>query len=78
MKYESWCKCLYQGYPAEITLVISNKSDVQGLKRAENAGIQSIVIDHTKFSSREEFDMEIHKTLEAHGIELVVLAGFMR
>ncbi|KAH3827375.1 hypothetical protein DPMN_129311, partial [Dreissena polymorpha] len=63
---------------AEIVLVISNKTGVEGLVRAEKAGIASKVISHTGYSSREEFDEALHQSLEAAGVEIVCLAGFMR
>ncbi len=66
------------GYPAEIALVISNKADAEGLKRAEAAGVPARVISHKVFESREAFDAEIDKTLRAFEIDLVCEAGFMR
>ena len=65
-------------YPAEITLVISNKADAYGLTRAEQAGIKTRVINHKDYASREAFDMAMDAVLRDHGIELVCLAGFMR
>lgn len=65
-------------YPAEIALVISNKSQAYGLTRAENAGIPTIVIPHGNYPSREEFDRMMDLALRNHEIELVVMAGFMR
>jgi formyltetrahydrofolate-dependent phosphoribosylglycinamide formyltransferase len=66
------------GSLADIALVISNKPNVEGLKRAEKAGIPTTVISHKEFPTREEFDKELLKTLQANNIEFVVLAGFMR
>ncbi|XP_053708234.1 trifunctional purine biosynthetic protein adenosine-3 isoform X1 [Synchiropus splendidus] len=63
---------------AEIVLVISNKTGVQGLKRAALAGIQTRVVDHKLYGSRAEFDGTIDRVLEEFGVELVCLAGFMR
>ncbi|ESP03513.1 hypothetical protein LOTGIDRAFT_207583 [Lottia gigantea] len=63
---------------AEILLVISNKDSVQGLKRAKQAGINTKVINHTEYKSREEFDEAVSLSLEAAGVEIVCLAGFMR
>ncbi|XP_033215514.1 trifunctional purine biosynthetic protein adenosine-3 [Belonocnema kinseyi] len=63
---------------AEIVLVISNKPGVEGLKRAERAGIQTRVIKHTDYPSREKFDEEMDKHLRKFGVEIVCLAGFMR
>jgi phosphoribosylglycinamide formyltransferase 1 len=65
-------------YPAEIVLVISNVANAQGLARAKTAGIATLAIDHTTFSSREGFDAAVDEKLRQAGVELVCLAGFMR
>ena len=63
-------------FSAEIEVVITDKPNVQALTRAENAGIKNICVDRKLFSSRADFEAEILKYLA--GIDLVVLAGFMR
>ncbi|XP_071110460.1 trifunctional purine biosynthetic protein adenosine-3-like [Haliotis cracherodii] len=63
---------------AEIVIVISNKAGVQGLERAEKAGIKTKVISHKDYKGREEFDEALHQGLTAAGVEIVCLAGFMR
>lgn len=63
---------------AEISLVMSNVANVQGLTRAESAGIPTMVIDHREFDGREPFEDALHQALSDAGIELVCLAGFMR
>jgi phosphoribosylglycinamide formyltransferase-1 len=63
---------------AEIELVLSNKQDAFGLVRAQNAGIPIEVLNHKEFSSREDYDQALVARLQARGVELVVLAGFMR
>lgn len=65
-------------YPAEIVLVISNRPDAKGLERAAEAGIPTCTIDHKPFASREEFEAELNKALEAADVEIVCNAGFMR
>lgn len=65
-------------YPAEICVVISNVETAYGLTRAQNAGIPTVVIPHGNFESREAFDRMVDAALKTHGIELVVMAGFMR
>jgi phosphoribosylglycinamide formyltransferase-1 len=66
-------------YPAEIALVLSNRPEAPGLATARGAGIATAVVDHAKFGKdREAFERELQATLEAHRIELVCLAGFMR
>lgn len=63
---------------ATIQVVISNLPDVRSLERAKNHNIPSVIIDYKKFSTREEFDREVVAVLKAHGVDLVIMAGFMR
>jgi phosphoribosylglycinamide formyltransferase-1 len=66
-------------YPAEIALVVSNVPDAPGIARAREAGIASEVVEHKAFGKdREAFDKAVHAALEAHRIDLVCLAGFLR
>jgi phosphoribosylglycinamide formyltransferase-1 len=62
---------------ARIKIVISNLPEVYALERAHKHGIPSLVILH-KGLKREEYDQKVVEALKAHGVELVVLAGFMR
>ncbi len=61
---------------AEISIVITDKPNVKALERAENAEIKNICVDRKKFSNRADFETELLKNLE--GVDLVILAGFMR
>ena len=63
---------------AHISAVISNRPDALGLEKAKVAGIRTIVIDHTKFAERQEFDEALAKQVAELNPELIVLAGFMR
>jgi phosphoribosylglycinamide formyltransferase-1 len=63
------------GYPAEIALVISNRTDAPGLERAARAGVAHLAIPHP---SREAFAQAVDQALRRHGVELVALAGYMR
>ncbi|CAO4169111.1 phosphoribosylglycinamide formyltransferase [Methylorubrum extorquens] len=65
-------------YPAEIVLVLSNRPDTAGLDRARAAGIPARAIDHKAFPDRARFDAALQAELDEAGIELIVLAGFMR
>ena len=63
---------------AQIKIVISNRADAFGLERARRRGIESTVIEHRRFPSREAFDRELVEVLKSHDVDLVILAGFMR
>ncbi|MCF6442365.1 phosphoribosylglycinamide formyltransferase [Pseudoalteromonas luteoviolacea] len=62
----------------EIVNVISNKADAFGLVRAEQAGINTNVLSHKDFDSREAYDEQLAKLIDSCNPDLVVLAGFMR
>jgi phosphoribosylglycinamide formyltransferase 1 len=63
---------------ADIAVVISNKPEALGLKRADNAGIKNTVIDNLQFPNRENFDKALCREIQAYKPDLVILAGFMR
>jgi phosphoribosylglycinamide formyltransferase 1 len=63
---------------AKIQLVLSNKADAYGLVRAQNHAIPTEVLEHKSFPSREAYDQTVIDLLRGRGVELVVLAGFMR
>jgi len=65
-------------YPAEIALVLSNRPEAPGLATAREHGVATVAIDHKHHLSREEFERAMQEVLEARGIELICLAGFMR
>jgi phosphoribosylglycinamide formyltransferase-1 len=66
-------------FPAEIALVASNRPDAGGLATARDAGIAAEAVDHRQFGKdRPAFEQAMQAVLEAHRIELVCLAGFMR
>jgi phosphoribosylglycinamide formyltransferase-1 len=65
-------------YPSEIALVVSNVADAPGIALAQKAGVPTAVVPHRGRPDRETFDRAVSAELERHGVELVVLAGFMR
>jgi phosphoribosylglycinamide formyltransferase-1 len=70
--------CRDPAYPCTVAAVISNRPDVPGLERAREAGIPAEALDHKAFASREDFDAELARRIDAHAPDLVILAGFMR
>ncbi len=68
-----------KSYPAEIVLVLSNQPEAGGLVTARDNGIATAVVEHAAFGKdRAAFDAAMQKVLEAHRIDIVCLAGFMR
>jgi phosphoribosylglycinamide formyltransferase 1 len=66
-------------YPAAIVLVVANLPDAAGLALARAAGIATTVVDHRAFGAdRGAFERALDAKLQAQGIEIVCLAGFMR
>ena len=66
-------------YPARIVLVLSNRPDAAGLGRAQAAGIPTAVVDHRAFKGdRAAFEAAVNQRLEAAGVQIVALAGFLR
>jgi len=61
----------------EITAVAANRNDAYGLIRARDAGIPTATFSLDCHGDREERDLVMATWLEEHGVELVVLAGYM-
>ncbi len=70
--------CEDESFPAQVALVLSNKSDAEGLKFASEKGIKTASVNHREFSSREDFDKKVSEEIEKSGAEFICLAGFMR
>lgn len=70
--------CAQNGFPAEVACVLSNRADAAGLDFAANEGLATQVIDHKAFDSRDVFDQAVSDAIEAHDVDLICLAGFMR
>jgi phosphoribosylglycinamide formyltransferase 1 len=65
-------------FPAEIALVLSNKSSAGGLVLARQASVAAAVVDHKIYAGRDEFEGSMQALLDIHRIDLICLAGFMR
>ena len=62
----------------QVVRVISNRPDAAGLATASDAGINTTVVDHTLYKSREAFDAALAEAVKQDSPDVVVLAGFMR
>lgn len=63
---------------AQVAVVVSNVATSKALDRARQAGVEAVVVDHKGFPDRASFDAALVETLRSRGVEVVVLAGFMR
>ena len=61
----------------QVSLVVASKPGVYALERAAKAGVESTVVSRRDYPSAEAFDAALLDTLQSHGIQLVVLAGFL-
>jgi phosphoribosylglycinamide formyltransferase-1 len=63
---------------AVIAVVISNRPDAPGLEHARRAGLETLVLSHQAFPTREDYDRALVAELRARDVAVVCLAGFMR
>lgn len=70
--------CAQADFPAELALVVSNVEGAFALERARKAGVAAEVLSHKGFADRAAFETALVERLNAAGVELVCLAGFMR
>jgi phosphoribosylglycinamide formyltransferase-1 len=61
-----------------IALVVSNNPNAYALTRAKNAGVATLVLSRSDCPTQSEFEARLQQALKENGIELIVLAGFMR
>lgn len=61
-----------------IACLISNKADAFALERARRHAIPALILDHKEYPNRAAYDQALVTLLKEHGVQLVVLAGFMR
>lgn len=63
---------------ATIAVVISNRPDAAGLIRAKDAGIETLCLSPRDYAGRDAYDRAVAVELQARGVDLVCLAGYMR
>lgn len=62
----------------EVVVALTNNPDAKGIEVAKDASIPLEIIDSKTYKSREAFDTEVVKRLQAYSADLTILAGFMR
>ena len=63
---------------ATIAVVVSNRAEAAGLKRAKEAGIEAMHVSPQAFADRDSYDEAIAETLCSRKVDLVCLAGYMK
>lgn len=62
----------------EITVLVVDKADAFALQRAENLKIPAFFVNPRDFADKQAYEREVIRILEAHQVEVVALAGYMR
>ncbi len=68
----------FKSFQVEVVSAITNNPDAKGIQKAKNLGVDTIILNHKTFKSREEFDTKLVETIKNLEVNLTVLAGFMR
>lgn len=63
---------------ASVALVISDKANAGALKLAQAAGIATLALNPRSYPDRRSFDDDLFSHIDASGVDLLVMAGFMR
>lgn len=69
---------IFKGIKINVALLICNNPDAKGIERAKKFGLDTVVINHKDYASRDEFDRAVVDEIGKFKIDLTVLAGFMR
>ena len=64
-------------HSGQIVLVVSNKVGAYALTRAEKAGVEALTLTRAACGGAEGFEAALQAALEARGVELIILAGFL-
>jgi phosphoribosylglycinamide formyltransferase-1 len=67
-----------EDFGGKIVLVISNKPEAYGLLRAKNYSVDTLVLDHKLYATRQEYDEKLDEICTQNNIDIICLAGFMR
>lgn len=70
--------CVDGSVDAEVAVVVSDKKDAFGLERARRAGIDAVYIDRAVHSTVAVYNHAITEAMQSHGVDLIVMAGYMR
>lgn len=63
---------------AKIQVLIYNNPDAKAAIKAEKWGVESVLLNHRDYKSREKFDSKIVQILQQYDVKFVIMAGWMR
>jgi phosphoribosylglycinamide formyltransferase-1 len=63
---------------AKIQVLIYNNPGAKAAIRAENWGVESVLLNHRDYKNREKFDHKVVQTLQQYDVKFVIMAGWMR
>ncbi len=61
-----------------VALLLTNNPGANGIRRAQDLGFETVILDHRQFPDRKSFDTQLVEIIREHTVDLSVLAGFMR
>jgi phosphoribosylglycinamide formyltransferase-1 len=67
-----------EGSPARVTTLVCNVPGARVLERAAKAGVEAVVVDHSRYTTRADYDAKVADELARRATTLVCLAGYMR
>jgi phosphoribosylglycinamide formyltransferase 1 len=70
--------CVEPAYGAQVTAVGADRDDIEGLRRAERAGVPTFVVRVKDHPTRDAWDAALTDAVAAYAPDLVVSAGFMK
>ena len=63
---------------AQIQVLIYNNPGAKAAVRAENWGVEAVLLNHRDYKNREKFDSQVVQILQQYDVEFVIMAGWMR
>lgn len=78
--FENLVHCMQEGSLSNCTceLLVVDKANAKALERAERLHVEAIYVNPKEYSDKQAYEQEIRRHLEEKGVELIVLAGYMR
>jgi len=77
--FEAVAEKILSGYiPAKTGILITDKNNAPCLEKAAKLGVDSVIVDPKKFSTREDQEKEMVSYLEKYNTDIIVASGYMR